>query len=119
MKQITRAADETATAIVEAKGAVKEIELAAAAARKTLDNPEFREIPNDIRKTLDELEKSLASIGPSGTMQGDLLRTMDEFRAAMRSVEALSDTIKEKPNSIFFGKEESKDTWPRAAGSRR
>ncbi len=33
-------------------------------------------------------------------------------------MEALSDTIKEKPNSLLFGKEESKNPVPRAAGRR-
>jgi len=119
VKQITNAAEESAKTISEAKSAVKEIELAAAAARQTLEDPEFRKLPEDLRKSLTELEKSLASIGPDGTMQGDLLRTLDEFRSAMRSMEALSDTIKEKPNSLLFGKEESKNPRPRAVGGRR
>ena len=119
ISQITRAADEGATTVTEARAAVKEIQLAAGAARKTLDDPEFRKLPEDLRKSLAEVEKSLASIGPNGTMQGDLLRTLDEFRSAMRSMEALSDTIKERPNSLLFGKEKSKDPKPRAVGSRR
>ena len=119
VKQITRAADESATTIAEARAAVKEIELAAASARKTLDDPELRELPADLRDSLKELEKSLASIGPDGAIQGDLLRTLDEFRSAMRSMEALSDTIKERPNSLLFGNEESKDPKPRAVGGRR
>lgn len=119
VEQITRAAEETAKTVAEAKAAVKEIELAAAAARETMNDPEFRQLPADLRKSLAELEKSLASIGPDGTMQGDLLRTLDEFRSSMRSIEALSDTIKEKPNSLLFGKEESRDPRPRAAGIRR
>jgi len=119
LEKITLAADETAITVADARGAVKQMELAAKAARETMDNPEFQKLPADLRKSIKELETSLASLGPSGTMQGDLLRTLDEFRSAMRSMEALSDTIKEKPNSIFFGKEGSKDPRPKAAGSRR
>jgi paraquat-inducible protein B len=67
---------------------------------------------------LGELEKSLASAGPDGNVQGDLLRTLDELRGAIRSIEAMSDTIKEKPNSLLFGKEDSGNPKPKAAGKR-
>ena len=118
VEQITAAAKETAVTVSEAKLALKQIEEAAAAARETMDNPAFKQLPADLRKSLAALEKSVESMGPDGSIQGDLLRTLDEFRSAMRSMESLSDTIKEKPNSIFFGKEESKDPKPRAAGRR-
>lgn len=119
VKQIARAADQTATTLVEAKGAIEEVQLVAKAVSETIDNPEFKKLPEDLRKTVIELERSMVSLGPDGMMQGDLLRTLDEFRSAMRSMEALSNTIKEKPNSIFFGKENSKNPRPKAAGSRR
>lgn len=103
----------------ESRTVLNELSLVAKAARETMDNPEFKQLPADFKKTLEALEKSIVSLGPDGAVQGDLLRTLDEFRAAMRSMEALSDTIKEKPNSIFFGKEFSKDPRPNAVGPRR
>ncbi len=118
VNQITNAARETATTISEAKVALKQIEEAAAAARETMDNPEFKKLPEDLRNSLANLDKSVSSIGPNGAIQGDLLRTLDELRSAMRAMEALSDTIKEKPNSLLFGKEESKNPRPKAAGRR-
>tara|TARA_B110000037_G_scaffold223123_2_gene302442 strand:- start:1183 stop:2811 length:1629 start_codon:yes stop_codon:yes gene_type:complete len=116
--QITNAARETATTISEAKLALKQIEKAAAAARETMANPEFKKLPADLRKSLATLDKSVSSIGPDGAIQGDLLRTLDELRSAMRSMEALSDTIKDRPNSLLFGNEESKNPRPKAAGKR-
>ncbi len=103
----------------ESRAVLKELSLVAKAARETMDNPEFKQLPADFKKTINELEKSVVSLGPDGAVQGDLLRTLDEFRAAMRSMESLSDTIQEKPNSIFFGKEFSKDPRPNAVGPRR
>ena len=118
VEQITAAARETATTVSEAKLALKQIEEAAAAARETMENPEFKQLPADLRKSLATLDQSVSSIGPDGAIQGDLLRTLDELRSSMRSIEALSDTIKEKPNSLLFGKDESKNPIPRAAGRR-
>lgn len=118
VEQINAAAKETAITVSEAKLALKQIEEAAAAARETMENPEFKQLPADLRKSLATLDQSVSSIGPDGAIQGDLLRTLDELRSAMRSMESLSDTIKEKPNSLLFGKEESKNPIPRAAGRR-
>jgi paraquat-inducible protein B len=115
---ITAAAKETATTVADAREAIKEIEKVAAAAKVTLEDEDFRNLPADLRRTLAELEKSLGSFGPDGNVQGDLLRTLDELRGAIRAIEAMSDTIKEKPNSLLFGKEDSGNPKPKAAGKR-
>jgi paraquat-inducible protein B len=117
--QIAKAAEETAVTVAEAKATLKEIEKVSAAVRKVMEDEDVLELPGDVRRTLAELEKTLESVGPDGAMQGDLLRTMDELRSAMRSLEAMTDEIKEKPNSLLFGKDESKDPRPRGAGDKR
>lgn len=116
---LENAVNQFATTAEESREVLKELSLVAKSARETMDNPEFKTLPADLKKTITELEKSIVSLGPDGSVQGDLLRTLDEFRAAMRSMEALSDTIKEKPNSILFGKEFSKDPVPKSVGPRR
>ena len=116
---IEDAVNEFTTTAEESRVVLKELSSVAKTARETMESPEFKELPGDLKKTITALEKSIVSIGPDGAVQGDLLRTLDEFRAAMRSMEALSDTLKEKPNSIIFGKEFSKDPSPMPAGPRR
>jgi paraquat-inducible protein B len=108
-----------AGAAEEAKTAIKEIEATAAAARKTLEDPQFRELPADLRVTLAELQKSVASVGPEGPVQGDLLRTLEELRASLRSLKAVTTTIDEKPNSLLFGRESSGNPQPKAPRSAR
>lgn len=117
--QIAKAAEETAVTVAEAKATLKEIEKVSAAVRKVMEDEDVLELPGDVRRTLAELEKTLESVGPDGAMQGDFLRTMDELRSAMRSLEAMTDEIKEKPNSLLFGKDESKDPRPRGVGDKR
>jgi paraquat-inducible protein B len=114
MKKFATAADESSKTIVEARGALKEIEGAAAAARATLEDPQFKDLPGDLKKTLAELEKSVASVGPDGAIQGDLLRTLDELRYSLRSFKAMTTTIGEKPNSLLFGKDTSGNPIPKA-----
>ncbi|MDP4625300.1 MAG: intermembrane transport protein PqiB [Akkermansiaceae bacterium] len=106
------------TAAEESKKALAQIEGAAAAARETMENPEFKALPADVRASLAALDKSVTSMGPDGNIQGDLLRTLDELRNAIRSMESMTDTIKDDPNSLLFGKDDSVNPRPKAAGRR-
>lgn len=98
----------------DAAAALKEIEQTAASARKTLDSPEFASLPKDLRATLTALEASVASVGPDGALQGDMLRTLDELRSSLRALKSLTTAIDEKPNSILFGREGSGNPIPKA-----
>lgn len=119
MADIAAAAAEAKTTIAESRATLKEIEATAAAARKTLENPEFRGLPADLRKSLDELQKSVASVGPESAVQGDLLRTLDELRASLRSLKSVTNTIDEKPNSLLFGRDSSGNPAPKAPRAQR
>jgi paraquat-inducible protein B len=114
MADIAAAAKEAKITIAESRATLKEIEETAAAARKTLEDPEFRELPADLRKSIAELQKSIQSVGPESAIQGDMLRTLDELRASLRGLKAVTTTIDEKPNSILFGRESSGNPTPKA-----
>ena len=119
MGKVAKAAEEAATTVAAARSTLDEINTTAAAARNMLDDPEFRGIPADLRTTLDNLQKTIASIGPEGSIQGDLLRTLDELRGSLRSIKSLSTTIDEKPSSLLFGRESSGNPVPRAPRAKR
>jgi paraquat-inducible protein B len=119
MKKIGTAADEAAITIADSRTTLKEIEQTAASLRKTLDSPEFTQIPADLRTTLAALEKSVSSVGPDGAVQGDLLRTLDELRASLRSFKSLTTGIDEKPNSLLFGRDGSGNPIPKAPKANR
>jgi paraquat-inducible protein B len=92
-----------------------------ASARKTFDSKEFAKLPADLRGSLAAFEKAagsldhlVSSVGPNGAVQGDLLRTLDELRSALRSMKTATKAIEEKPNSIIFGKSKSGGPIPTA-----
>lgn len=118
MANISLVADEAAVTVVDAKATLQQIEEAAGAAKEVLQSPDFMNLPGDLRQALAALDKSVTSIGPDGSMQGDLLRTLDELRGAIRSIESASDTINDKPNSLLFGKKSSGSPKINAAGRR-
>ncbi len=119
MKKIGTAADEASTTMADSRQTLKEIEQTAAALRKTLDSPEFTKIPADLRVTLAALEKSVNSVGPDGAVQGDLLRTLDELRASLRTMKSLMTSIDDKPNSLLFGRDSSGNPIPQAPKGKR
>jgi len=106
-------ADQTAETAAQAREVFKEVEHASAALRATLEKPSFQELPDELAKTMEKLQTSIASLGPEGAVQGDLLRTLDEMRAALRSMTSLTNALEEKPNSLIFGRE-SGNPVPRA-----
>ncbi len=112
--EITAAAAEAKTTLAESRATFKEIEATAAAARQTLEDPKFRSLPADLSKSLEALQKSINSMGPDGAVQGDLLRTLDELRATLRSIQATSSTIDDNPNSLLFGRDSSGNPKPKA-----
>lgn len=112
--KINALADESTKTAADASATLKEIETTAVSLRKTLDDPAFRDLPSDLKQTLSSLEKSISSVGPDGAIQGDLLRTLDELRAALRSVSSMSTTIGEKPSSLLWGKDSSGNPKPKA-----
>ncbi len=100
-------ADAMTKTITEAQGVVAE-------AQQILDSPETQAMTAEINETLRAMRTSVASFGPTGSMQGDLRRTLDELRAAIRSFKVLSDNVADKPNSLIFGKESKGNPIPKA-----
>ncbi|WP_193214373.1 intermembrane transport protein PqiB [Luteolibacter marinus] len=107
-------ADEITITVKDLRGTLSEAEGALAEARELLARDETQNLTAELDATLKEVRASVASLGPEGAMQGDLARTLDELRAALRSFKVLSDSIEEKPNSLLFGREGSGDPIPRA-----
>ena len=114
LNRFGKAADETATTVAEARKTLTSIEETLADAREILGSEDTRNVTAELNKTLAGLRTSIDSLGPAGPVQGDLRRTLDELRSALRAFESLSNSIDEEPNSLLFGRESSGDPIPRA-----
>lgn len=91
---------ETMVALTDA---AKETKSVAEATRKAFDNQDVKNLPKDLRETLNELQKTLTSIGPESEFHGELLDTL-------KSVKAVAELLEEKPNALIFGgKPKNKD----------
>lgn len=116
--EIANAAKEAQTTIIEARDTLSRIDTAVEHANTALSNPAIQQLPTDLQKTLDEMQKTVASIGPESPVQGDLLRTLDELRASLRSLKTLTNSVEDKPNSLLFGRDSTGNPKPRAPRGR-
>lgn len=110
------AADEIAVTVKDVRSTLDEAEATLAEAKKLLASDDTQNLTAELDATLKQVRSSVESLGPNGAVQGDLSRTLDELRSALRSFKTLSDSIEEKPNSLLFGREGSGDPKPRAKG---
>ena len=110
------AAEEIALTVKDLRGTLDEADATLAEARKILASDDTQGLAGELAATLKQVRSSVESLGPEGAMQGDLSRTLDELRAALRSFKALSDTIENKPNSLLFDRDRAGDPTPRAKG---
>ncbi|MFC7337252.1 intermembrane transport protein PqiB [Haloferula chungangensis] len=108
------AADETAKTVADARDTMGSIESALDEMTKLLGSDETQNVTKELNATLAELRTSVESLGPAGAMQGDLRRTLDELRSALRSFDSLSRSLDEKPNSLLFGRDSSGNPTPKA-----
>jgi len=112
--QFGTTADEASLTLKSARTTMKELDQTLADIHKILGTDDAKQLGKHLDEALVELRKSIQSLGPEGAVQGDLRRSLDEFRAAMRSIDKMSDTINEKPNSLLFGRDSSGNPIPKA-----
>jgi len=109
-----KTADEASLTLADSRTTMKELDKTLKDVHQMLNNDGARNLTKNLNQSLVELKKTIESVGPNGSVQGDLRRTLDELRAAIRSFDSLSKTINEQPNSMLFGRDSSGDPIPRA-----
>jgi len=113
LNKFGNAADEIAITVKDLRSTLDQAEGALAEAKKLLARDETQNITKELEATLKQVRSSVESLGPTGAVQGDLSRTLDELRAALRAFKTLSDSIEEKPNSLLFGRDSSGSKEPK------
>lgn len=114
LERFGKAADEAAMTLAEARGTLDELDGTLAELEKLIAADSTQSLPEELNQTLAELRTSIESIGPGGAVQGDLRRTLDELRSALRSFDSLSTSIEDEPNSLLFGRKTGRDPIPKA-----
>ncbi|YCM45508.1 MlaD family protein [Verrucomicrobiaceae bacterium 227] len=100
--------------VADAQTTLQEMTATMKSINDLLDADDTKQIPADLRKTLASINESLKPLSNDGAIYGDLKRTMEELRHAVRSIDKMAGEISDKPNSLLFGKDPSSNKIPRA-----
>ncbi len=114
MVKFGNAADEAGRTLADGRETLDKLDAALVELKTLVASDSTQNLPDELNQALAELRRSVESLGPAGAVQGDLRRTLDELRSALRSFDSLSNTINEKPNSLLFGRDKGDDPTPRA-----
>lgn len=106
--------DSTGPVIRESEAAVKELQETLVSLREVLSKEATQQLTAELQKTLENVNETLRPLSADGAIYGDMRRTLDELRSATRSIERLSETLGDKPDSVLFGKPRTGDEIPRA-----
>ena len=106
--------ESTGPVLAESQATLLEMKASLASLNAILSSDSTKAIPDDVRNTLASIDKTLQPLSNEGAVYGDLRRTLDELRSVTRSIERLSDSIHDKPDSLLFGKESGTSKIPRA-----
>jgi len=93
------------------------IDESVASIHKKLDTVPYEQISQDLRKTLANLDQTLAStrrtldnadklIDPSSGLEQELVNSIREVNGAARSLRTLSDYLERHPEALIHGKPE-------------
>lgn len=100
--------------VADAQKTLQEMTDTMTAMKAILQADNTKAITGDVRATLAQVNESLKPLSADGAIYGDLVRTMDELRSVVRSIERMTTEIADKPNSLLFGKDPSSKKIPRA-----
>lgn len=100
-------------------GKLERVEASAASLIEKLEQVPYQDIGNDLRKTIAELDQTLAStrrtldtadnlLAPNSELNQELSSTLRELRGAARELRLLSDYLERHPESLIRGKPEEK-----------
>ena len=71
-------------------------------------------MPMNVQSVLNNLDDVLTGFDSESEFQRELLRTLEELKQTLQSVDAFADQLEEKPNSLLFPGKTAPDPEPGA-----
>ena len=97
-----------------AESAIGELEGTLKAVRRFAESEGLQTLPSNVQRTLDELNEVLESFDSHSEFQQELIRTIEELKSALQNVDAFTEQLSDKPNSLIFAPKQAPDPEPRA-----
>jgi paraquat-inducible protein B len=81
-----------------------------------MESEEVKAMPMNVQAVLNNLNDVLAGFDSDSEFQRELIRTLEELKQTLQSVDAFADQLEERPNSLIFPAKTAPDPEP---GARR
>lgn len=105
---------ELADTVTAANGALRELRGTLAELRRLVASDGTRALPATLNDALAAVAGLLRQLDDAGGLPGNINRSLIELNATLRSLQGLSDTLQEKPNSVIFPIKHEADPMPRS-----
>lgn len=77
--------------------------------------PSSQQLPAEMTKTMQELQKTLSSFSTDSPAYGELSRSIESLNSLLRELKPTARRVNEKPNSLIFNSAPDADPQPRSA----
>ncbi len=82
---------------------------------KLATQPGAKQLPAELTKSMQELQKTLQSFSSDSPVYGDLNRSIESLNSLLRELKPAARKVNEKPNSLIFSQTPAEDPLPRSA----
>lgn len=104
--------DETVKGV---NASLAELQATLAHTKRLLGQNETQRLPEELNRTLSQLQQTLAGLSPDSPVYQDVQQTLESIDRTLREATPVLNTLKEQPNALIFN---SQSTDPTPKGSR-
>ncbi len=97
----------------QAEDAVGELEGTLSALRTVVESEGMQQLPMNVQSALQRLDDVLEGFDSQSEFQYELLRTVEELKDTLQSIDSFADQLSEKPNALVFPPKATPDPEPR------
>ncbi|EJD6376659.1 MULTISPECIES: intermembrane transport protein PqiB [Providencia] len=105
--------NQTTQTLAEGQKVVKEANAMLAQLNKVMASKEFQNLPHDLQKTLQEMNRAMQGFQPGSPAYNKMVDNMQRLDQVLREVQPLLRTLNNKSNALVFEAEPTKDVEPK------
>lgn len=105
--------NQTTQTLAEGQKTIKEANVMLSELNKVMASKEFQNLPNDLQKTLQEMNRAMQGFQPGSPAYNKMVDNMQRLDQVLREVQPLLRTLNNKSNALVFEAEPTKDVQPK------
>ena len=105
--------NQTTQTLAEGQKTIKEANIMLSELNKVMASKEFQNLPNDLQKTLQEMNRAMQGFQPGSPAYNKMVDNMQRLDQVLREVQPLLRTLNNKSNALVFEAEPTKDVQPK------